>query len=298
VRAVWSDAGHPAEPSMSVTTMNDDSRTAEQVREHYEIEVELANRLRHAPREDREHLYTALYDELNARVPHHPLLDRTHSPQQTAGMAQAQMHLVRMFLKPRSTFLELGAGDCALSAEASTTARHVYAIDVSDAVVKGRALPRNVRFIRSNGRSLPVPSCSVDMAYSNQLMEHLHPEDALDQLKEIHRVLTPGGVYLCITPHRFSGPHDISKHFDTIATGFHLKEYTTGELAALFRNAGFSTTRALVNFGRFFNVSARSVGWCERAFSALPGAVRRALTSGRQWPWGRSFRSIRIVGIK
>ena len=29
----------------------------------------------------------------------------------------------------------------------------------------------------------------IDLAYSNQLMEHLHPEDAIEQVKDIHRIL-------------------------------------------------------------------------------------------------------------
>jgi SAM-dependent methyltransferase len=70
-------------------------------------------------------------------------------------------------------------------------------------------------------------------------MEHLHPEDAAEQLRNIYRVLKPGGRYICITPSKLSGPHDVSKYFDDEPTGFHLKEYSTGELAAVFRIAGF-----------------------------------------------------------
>jgi SAM-dependent methyltransferase len=40
-------------------------------------------------------------------------------------------------------------------------------------------------------------------------MEHLHVEDAEAQLQEIHRVLRPGGHYVCTTPSVITGPHDI-----------------------------------------------------------------------------------------
>jgi hypothetical protein len=49
-------------------------RTPEQIREHYEAEKELANRLRHASREERTHLYAEVYNELYQRVPHHSQL--------------------------------------------------------------------------------------------------------------------------------------------------------------------------------------------------------------------------------
>ena len=78
-------------------------------------------------------------------------------------------------------------------------------------------------------------------------MEHLHPDDAFEQLENIYRALTPGGVYICVTPNRLSGPHDISSLYDEVATGFHLKEYSISELHSLFRRVGFSRIR--VHFG-------------------------------------------------
>src|SRR6185436_11687772 len=86
---------------------------------------------------------------------------------------------------------------------------------------------------------------SVTLAYSNAVMEHLHVDDATDQLKEIYRVLAPGGSYLLYTPHRAMGPGDVSKYFDEFATGFHMKEYTFRELSDELRAAGFKRVQAL-----------------------------------------------------
>ena len=49
-------------------------RTIEQLRGHYEIEKELANKLRKSTKEDRKKkkLYSTLYDKLYQRVPSHP----------------------------------------------------------------------------------------------------------------------------------------------------------------------------------------------------------------------------------
>ena len=80
-------------------------------------------------------------------------------------------------------------------------------------------------------------------------MEHLHPDDAAAQLQNILASLAPGGVYICITPNRWSGPHDVSRYFDEEATGFHLHEYTVGELALMFREVGFRSVEALVGSG-------------------------------------------------
>ena len=75
-------------------------------------------------------------------------------------------------------------------------------------------------------------------------MEHLHPDDASEQLTNIYEILINGGIYVCVTPNWLSGPHDISKYFDLVAKGFHLKEYTNTDLSNLFKRVGFSQVRA------------------------------------------------------
>ena len=42
--------------------------------------------------------------------------------------------------------------------------------------------------------------------------------------------------FICLTPHRSTGPHDMSKYFGDVATGFHLKEYTNKELYSCNRS--------------------------------------------------------------
>ena len=49
--------------------------------------------------------------------------------------------------------------------------------------------PANASLVLSDGSSVPVLPDSVDGAYSRQLMEHLHPDDAMDQLANLPRAL-------------------------------------------------------------------------------------------------------------
>ncbi len=219
-------------------------RTAAQLREHYEIEKELASKLSGAPKEERTQLYSTLYNELFERVPSHPQLTRKANPIEQQEAARDQMKLLSRFLNPEAIFLEVGPGGCHLSFEVAKHVSKVYAIDVSDNITRNTAQPANFTLILSNGSSVSVPEGSVDVAYSYQLMEHLHPDDAFDQIKNIHTALVKGGVYICITPHQFMGPHDISRYFDDTATGFHLQEYTNTSLNALFKRAGFSKIQA------------------------------------------------------
>ena len=157
-------------------------------------------------------------------------------------------------------------------------------------------LPGNFRLRLSDGVTVPVPAGSADVVYSHQLMEHLHPDDAAEQLREIVAALVPGGAYVCVTPSRLSGPHDISRHFDAQARGLHLKEYTPTELMALFARAGFAQTRAWITLrGRRLPVPGAWVRSLERRLEqASPGQRRRLL----ERPPYRWFSTLQIVARK
>jgi len=165
--------------------MNGENRTAAQLREHYDIEKELAAKLRNASREERQRLYTSLYNELFQRVPSHPQLTQKSSPEMAVAAVATQMKFLGRFLNKDITFLEVGPGDCALSLEMTKYAKQVYAVDVSDEITKGLMPPPNFQLILSDGCSIPIPPSSLDVVYSNQLMEHLHPDDAFEQLRNI-----------------------------------------------------------------------------------------------------------------
>ena len=251
-------------------------------RRHYEVEKELAARLRDAPPDARRALYREVYDELFRRVPDHPQLLRRDNAAVRAAEVERQLRVLRPFLRPESTFLEVGAGDCSLAFAVAAHVRRVVAVDVSSAIVAGAEPPPNAEVLLSDGTSIPVEHGSVDVAYSHQLMEHLHPDDAAEQARNVRAALAPEGVYLCLTPNRLSGPHDVSAGFDDVATGFHLREYTTRELAELLREAGFTRVRALVRARGVVTdaVPAAAVAAVERGLERLPRARAQRLAAG------------------
>lgn len=83
-------------------------------------------------------------------------------------------------------------------------------------------------------------AASYDVVISDQVLEHLHPDDIAAHLLGVHQILKPGGRYIFGTPHRFSGPHDVSRVFKCDrALGMHLKEYTYREFMTALRQVGF-----------------------------------------------------------
>ena len=89
-------------------------RTIEQIREHYEIEKELASRLMNSSKEEREFLYSSLYNELYRRVPLHPQLTEKKSSELTDTSVSSQLVFLKHFLQKNMTFCEIGPGDCSL----------------------------------------------------------------------------------------------------------------------------------------------------------------------------------------
>jgi len=187
-----------------------------------------------------------------------------------------QFRFIEPLLNSEDTYLEVGPGTCELSRHISTVAQKVYAVDVSDVVSKGNPFPDNMHFVLSDGTNICVPENSVDLAFSNQLMEHLHPDDAVEQLQQIFKALKPGGHYLCITPSRLSGPHDISGHFEDEASCLHLKEYGYKELLSLFKAVGFRRFSIIIGYRGWGLRTPLGVGrFVELLVSHTPKIVRR-----------------------
>jgi SAM-dependent methyltransferase len=271
-------------------------QTHRQLVEHFEIERELADKLKSSTKETRRTLYKDLYDELFRRVPHHPQLTEKASAEARRLSAARQVRFLLSIATSRPVFLEVGAGDCLTSLEMAKSASQVYAVDVSSEITAKINAPDNFQLLLSDGSSIDVPAQSVDLAFSNQLMEHLHPDDALEQLRNIHRALKRNGEYFCITPNRFSGPHDVSQHFAEVACGFHLREYCLGELLLLFNSAGFSEFHIFVGKdGLYVRVPLALCRAVELMVGALPRRVRKRVG---KWAPVRLLLGIRLLAVK
>jgi SAM-dependent methyltransferase len=241
---------------------------------NYAIERELADRLRAAPGDERARIYGEVYDELFRRMPDHHQL--TIDPARRDREVAAKLRFVSRFLDGDSCLLEIGAGDCAFSIRAASLVRQVIVVDVSEVITSAARGTPNLEVIISDGTSVPVEQASIDVAYSDQLMEHVHPDDALAQLASVARAIRPGGVYVCITPNRVTGPHDVSRAFDDVATGLHLREYSARDIRAMFRSAGFRKTHFYAGGrGRYLRMPDAVALSTEAAFERLPGTVRR-----------------------
>ena len=264
------------------------------LRRHFEIERELANRLRTASRQRRRSLYAEVYEELFRRV-------------EMPGNAEAQraqvgllLELVEPFVDDRSTFLEIGAGSCDLSLALAERLSRVLAVDAVDPGIEPGSAPVSFSFVPAGRLREIVPPESVDVALSCHFVEHLHPDDLSGHLAEVWDSLAEGGCYIAVTPNRIYGPHDISRHFSDRAEGLHLCEYTHADLARQLLREGFADVRVIGRVGdapRAWGLFG--IGLVERIVEVLPRSWRRALVdrAPRKAPF-RPLEQVKLVGFK
>jgi SAM-dependent methyltransferase len=248
-------------------------------------ETGVAERLRHAARHERTRLYSQVYDEYAEKFPESLPKDSTGAER----IARYEASFLRRFLTPSTVVLEIGPGRCHLAFALAPFVKKIYGVDVSALDTGLRLPPRNFELRLTDGVHMPVESESVDLVFSNQLMEHLHPDDANEQLRDVYRVLRKGGSYICVTPSRANGPHDCSAYFDDLpcpvqaghyrATGLHLKEYTTRELVDTFRKVGFRRARTYIGArGKYLPLVPSVITSVEASLRLIPPSWRKRST--------------------
>lgn len=267
---------HPRPDLARLKARNREPRSVERLLTHFRLESELAARLRHASREERPVLYQQLYDTLFASLPDHPQNTKTRDAGSDRIAEQRDMLLA--LLPSRGTYLEIGCGDAALTFAMASHCTTAYGVDVTDRLIDRAVAPANFGFVRTSGVAIDLPDASVDLAYSNQLTEHLHPNDVTEQVREIHRVLRPGGAYLCRTPSRLTGPHEISVYFAYEAQAFHWREHVYRDLARLFRAVCFRKLRAILHArGRQVLLPVGLLTQLESSILAMPNTLRQRI---------------------
>jgi SAM-dependent methyltransferase len=123
----------------------------------------------------------------------------------------------------KGNLLELGCGEGRGISELGGLVDHYTAIDKIGSIIEKLKLKYpSFRFESSLFPPIPFPDNSFDSIVSFQVIEHLE-DDALF-IKEIHRILKPGGCAILTTPNR---KMTLSRN------PWHTREYTATKLSSL-----------------------------------------------------------------
>jgi SAM-dependent methyltransferase len=108
-----------------------------------------------------------------------------------------------------------GSGACVLGVD----------LDAS-ALVEARRFAPPSRLVRADATRLALPDRCVDLVTSFETLEHV--PDAAKLVRELRRVLRPGGRLVLSTPNRDFGPPELHT-----GNPFHVREFTASELREL-----------------------------------------------------------------
>lgn len=146
---------------------------------------------------------------------------------------------MQQHVPPGRRVLELGAGHCGF-------VNHIEALEKTavdlNPDVRQRAAP-GVRFVLSPVTDLSA-CCdnSMDVVFASNLFEHLERRDIVKCLREVSRVLAPGGRFLILQPNiRFCG-RDYWMFFD------HITPLDDRSMSEALETNGFSVREAIPRF--------------------------------------------------
>jgi O-antigen biosynthesis protein len=155
--------------------------------------------------------------------------------------------------------LDVASGEGYGAALLAQVARSVVGIECCDATVRSaaRSFPRrNLHFLQGDARRLPLADASLDVVVSFETIEHFDRQG--DFLREVQRVLRPGGSFIVSTPDR-----DVYSPTAAPVNPFHVCEMTRLEFLTLlqsrFRHVQIMQQRAII--GSALLPETGSVAW-------------------------------------
>ncbi len=112
-----------------------------------------------------------------------------------------------------------------------------------------------IQFDQGFGDQLPYPEASFDRALSSFVFHHIPAEEKGKTLREVHRVLRPGGEFHMAD---FEGPEDGKQGFVSrlLHSHAHLKENSAANVIALMKEAGFSEVAKVGRMSKLFGAVA------------------------------------------
>lgn len=155
------------------------------------------------------------------------------------GSALRDIIISQAKLNPDDVVADVGAGTGYLALELAKRATRVVAVDNSGpmlAVAQAEAVKRglsNIEFLEGKATELPLQPKSINAVFANMLLHHV--QDPLDALKEMRRILKPGGQII-ITDAEEHGHTWLRHEKSDLWLGFNRDELTEWLKEAGFKN--------------------------------------------------------------
>lgn len=147
--------------------------------------------------------------------------------------------LVRLLGEPAGPLLDVGCGTGGYTAGLAELGWDVTGADLSEDMLD-RARAKGVPAVHADAMSLPFENASFDAVMS--LFTHTDVDDFAGVLREIARVLRPGGPFVYLGPHPcFIGPHstyEIVRGVPELHAGWYRRVGRYTEAPGISRSSG------------------------------------------------------------
>jgi SAM-dependent methyltransferase len=160
--------------------------------------------------------------------------DERFDPSQVGRIKYEHVHrytLAHRFVAGKDV-LDIASGEGYGCALLSTAASSVVGVDIDDEAVRHAAAAYsdrpNVKFRTGSCAAIPLPDDSVDVVTSFETIEHHDEHEPM--MREIKRVLRPGGTLVLSSPNRAA-----YSDADGFTNPFHVRELYQDELEVLLR---------------------------------------------------------------
>jgi SAM-dependent methyltransferase len=169
-------------------------------------------------------------------------------PEVFEASGRADADRLSRLVRDDAVVMDLGCGIGRVARYVAPRCRALWAVDASEAMLQ-RARRRldgagDVRFARCVGTRVPaLPDDSVDLAYSLLTLQHLEREDAFALLRDVRRIVRPGGHAFLTFPNILSEEYlgSFLAYVDggQVGNAARARFYTPQEVERILPAAGF-----------------------------------------------------------
>jgi len=180
-------------------------------------------------------------------------------------------------LKRGARVTDLGCGSGVFSDLLQRAGFACVGLDISPKLIAiGRRKYPDVEFLEGDVEHLPFPDASFDGVVLSGLVHHF--PDPTQCAAEVFRVLRPGGRFVAFDPNR-KNPfvwlyRDRSSPFySPVGVTENERPVLAGEIAAVFRRAGFAVSTDYLSKLRYRYVASAKVRWLLPIYNAIDGVL-------------------------
>lgn len=180
-----------------------------------------------------------------------------------------------------------GIGDALLTMPRSY---ELYAFDYANSNVRiaQRRLGNRADIRQGSIYEIPFPDQSMDVALCLEVLEHI--EDDERAVREIHRVLKPGGLLIAAVPYTYYWP----QYLNLLG---HFRHYTRESFSDLLDGNGLTPVEYLPNYPNWHQSYTRRYAMIRAQAMTFGRLLRAKSLYAFKWPW-RSQASLVRMGQK